>query len=720
MGGVGSGAGRDADDLRQSAPASHETRTKSPDVSAGGAMPLRARGAASLRVGDALIDLERQVLLDADRRPVRLRARAWLVLSHLAARAGHVVGKDELMAAVWSDCVVTDDSLVQAVCDIRGALGPAARASLRTVPRRGYLLMADAEPVEPAPSRTVPVPARDATDRALAAQADRVFVGREPELRRLVDVARGAAPTRVALLHGPGGIGKSMLLDHVKRQVAALGLRVVGLDAALCEPEVATLLAALSQAVGLRGTAATVDELADAWPASPTLLAIDSAERIACLLPLLRDRLLPALPAGTRTVVAGRDPPDARWHAHPRWGLAFEAIALDGLDGADSLVLLERLGVRAALRAQAGALARGHPLALALLAAEAARRGTLPEDLGADVLGLLMQRCVEQVPDAAHRRALQVAAMTERTTETLLARTVPDASPAALYDWLSRQDYVRRDVDGLAVHDLVRDAVTADLRARDPESARALQLAVFSFLSARLRAAPADGPCTAGVARLLRVVPVFRRFFVEGLERYLVDTPGPEEVPALRDFALRGLPAIEHRAFEHWIGHPAARWRVIREDGRRLCGVSCTIALDRLAAADGEADPLVGRVLRTLPGPARGLPRMARFSVPEGERGPLNPSMNALQCAQARAWAATTGLGRWVVASVHPERYADLFSVMRFAPMAGCEVSADGVTVGCYVHDFHAEPWERWFERVTGGRADGVADRPRRARRRAA
>jgi hypothetical protein len=83
MGGVGSGAGRNAGDRRQSAPASHETRTKFPDVPAGAATPPPAPGATRLRVGDALIDLERQVLFDADRRPVRLRARAWLVLSQL-------------------------------------------------------------------------------------------------------------------------------------------------------------------------------------------------------------------------------------------------------------------------------------------------------------------------------------------------------------------------------------------------------------------------------------------------------------------------------------------------------------------------------------------------------------------------------------------------------------------------------------------------------------
>jgi DNA-binding winged helix-turn-helix (wHTH) protein len=717
-GGIARGAGRVEADHRQDLPASHEARTKSPEHGrAADALAGASSRPVRLRVGEAVVDLERQVLLDAHGHPVALRARAWMVLSHLAERAGHLVGKDALMEAVWSDCIVTDDSLVQAVSDIRRALGPAARHALRTVPRRGYLLLAEAEPSDASvaavaaardPQRTDATDEREVTERALAEQADRVFVGREAELRRLLDAARGSVPTRVAFLHGPGGIGKSMLLERLKRRAAGLGLRVVGLDAALVEPEVDALLSALSRAAGLRVAPVTVEALADAWPAAPTLLAIDTAERIACLQPLLLDRLLPALPAGTRTVLAGRDPPDVRWHAHPRWGAAVEAIGLAALDGPDSVALLERLGVDAAMRPRLRELAGGHPLALALLAGQAARLGALPDQIGADVLGVLMRRCVEQAPDAAHRRALQVAALLDRTTETLLARTVPDAPAEVLFDWLARQGYVRRHADGLAVHELVRAAVTADLQARAPETARRLQLSVFAALTDRLRALPEDGPVTVGVTRLLRVVPTVRVFFADGLERYLVENVRLDDMEALRAFALRGLPPAEHRAFAHWIGHPAARWQVVREDGRRLCGVSGILRLDRVDAADGEADPLVGKVLRALGGAPSGVAMMARFTVPEGERGPRNPSMNALQCNQARIWGATPTLGPWVITSVHPERYHELFRIARFAPMPGCEVSADGITIGCFLHDFSTEPWERWFERITGAAAAGT------------
>lgn len=93
-----------------------------------------------LALGDFVLDLARGELLDALGRPADLRAQALRVLLVLGERAGQVVGKDELLRRVWGDVVVTEDSLVQAIGDIRRLLGAAGHDLLRTVPRRGYLL----------------------------------------------------------------------------------------------------------------------------------------------------------------------------------------------------------------------------------------------------------------------------------------------------------------------------------------------------------------------------------------------------------------------------------------------------------------------------------------------------------------------------------------------------------------------------------------------------
>ena len=63
------------------------------------------------------------------------------MLRLLAENAGRLVTKDEIIEQVWGDVVVTEDSLTQCVADIRKAIGDDERRILRTVPRKGYLLV---------------------------------------------------------------------------------------------------------------------------------------------------------------------------------------------------------------------------------------------------------------------------------------------------------------------------------------------------------------------------------------------------------------------------------------------------------------------------------------------------------------------------------------------------------------------------------------------------
>lgn len=101
------------------------------------------------RIGSAgfVLDLRAGLLQGAGGASVELRPQAYAVLELLARRAGTLVGKNELMSALWPGVVVTDDSLVQAVGDLRHALGAQGRDAVRTVPRCGYMLVG-AAPVD--------------------------------------------------------------------------------------------------------------------------------------------------------------------------------------------------------------------------------------------------------------------------------------------------------------------------------------------------------------------------------------------------------------------------------------------------------------------------------------------------------------------------------------------------------------------------------------------
>jgi pimeloyl-ACP methyl ester carboxylesterase len=79
-------------------------------------------------------------LRDGEGRYVTLRAQSMAVLACLVRRAGHLVTKEELLQAVWPGIVVTDDSLVQCIVEIRRAIEDHEHRVIRTEKGRGYRL----------------------------------------------------------------------------------------------------------------------------------------------------------------------------------------------------------------------------------------------------------------------------------------------------------------------------------------------------------------------------------------------------------------------------------------------------------------------------------------------------------------------------------------------------------------------------------------------------
>jgi len=123
-------------------------------MSASASQPLNL-----VHVPGFVIDLAREELRTIAGECVDLRPRSLAVLRLLAANPGRVVTKDEIMSVVWNDAIVTEDSLTQCVADIRRAIGDADRRTIRTVPRRGYLLSCETTP-EPDTNLAEPSPAR--------------------------------------------------------------------------------------------------------------------------------------------------------------------------------------------------------------------------------------------------------------------------------------------------------------------------------------------------------------------------------------------------------------------------------------------------------------------------------------------------------------------------------------------------------------------------------
>ena len=102
-----------------------------------GELEARKQPAVAVRFGEFRLDPARARLARSGQ-PVALRPKTYALLTLFVASPGRVLGKDELLAALWPNAVVTEGSLSQCVAELRAALGDQGDSLIKTVARQGY------------------------------------------------------------------------------------------------------------------------------------------------------------------------------------------------------------------------------------------------------------------------------------------------------------------------------------------------------------------------------------------------------------------------------------------------------------------------------------------------------------------------------------------------------------------------------------------------------
>ncbi|WP_202918532.1 hypothetical protein [Streptomyces cavernae] len=122
--------------------------------------------------------------------------------------------------------------------------------------------------------------------------------------------------------------------------------------------------------------------------------------------------------------------------------------------------------------------------------------GDRPTSPSAEVLRTLVAGLVGEVPSAAHRRALEVAAQAHSSTEELLAAVLADQDAPGLFQWLRELPFIESTPLGLYPHDAARETLTADLRWRAPIAFQAMRQRLAEELLASVARSPAGaGAC---------------------------------------------------------------------------------------------------------------------------------------------------------------------------------------------------------------------------------
>jgi DNA-binding winged helix-turn-helix (wHTH) protein/tetratricopeptide (TPR) repeat protein len=151
--------------LREAARSAVTLRTPSALGGAGpdpvGSLRSPQRREAVLHFAGFALDGRRAELRGPGGEVVKLRRKSLELLELFASNAGQVLGKQEIIDAVWPKVHVGEDGLYQCVREIRAALGDHDRQLVKLVFGRGYLFDAEVvgapeEPVAPSVDTTLP------------------------------------------------------------------------------------------------------------------------------------------------------------------------------------------------------------------------------------------------------------------------------------------------------------------------------------------------------------------------------------------------------------------------------------------------------------------------------------------------------------------------------------------------------------------------------------
>lgn len=540
-----------------------------------------------------------------------------------------------------------------------------------------------------------------------AEEASRTFAGRQRELSLLLETLSDSGPA-VVYLHGIAGIGKSRLIAAFAERAAESGATALLIDCRSVEPTEQGFLRALAGRFGKKFSSAE-----DAFKAldgidSRVVIALDHYEVLRLLDSWLRQNLIPHLPSKVHLILTDREAPAAAWIAAPGWHELFRAVELDALPAQDAAALLTNLGVPESRVARINRVAQGHPLALTLAASALAnRQAPAFEDLAIHrVIHQLTQLYLAEIADAVTRRALEPACALRRVTVSLLRAMLTETSAPDAFSRLRSLPFTYIDVDGLHIHDSVKQVIAADLRSTDPTRYRDYRRAAWSQLRQELASAP-DADLWRYTADMLYLLenPVIREaFFPVGAKLFSVDPACPQDGEAVRNICQRHDSAAGTERLWTWWTEAPDTFSVVREASGKVVGFYCLCESADLPDSVRRQDPLARKWAAHLDHQPIAKSETALFlrrwlSEEEGEQ--ISPIQATCWLDIKRTYITLRPrLRRVYLALQDIGPYAAVAQTLGFVPEPTANVDLDGKTYHTAVLDFGPSSVDGWLSRL--------------------
>ena len=677
---------------------------------------LRTADIPDFQIGDWLAQPSLNLLRSAATER-HLEPQVMDLLAFLAASGGRVVSKDEIIDAVWDGRAIAEITLTRSIADLRRALGDDQRspAYIATIAKRGYRLVA---PVSYGFQKCERI-----ADRLASVRQQR-FVGREREIDAFRAALVADEPSfAVWHINGPGGVGKTTLIQEFSRIARDAGRRVMQIDGRYVEPTPAGLLLAVGQAI--QTSRVDLTDVIAQWPEG-ALLFIDTYELLADLDDWLRDTLLPQLPSRSLAVVAGRLEPAPRWRTGVEWGGLTRVSTLGNLRPDEGRLYLTRCGVGAEHHDEALAFTRGHPLALSIVAdvlTRGERLGTARLTNEPEIVRALLEAFVQGVPSRDHRIALHACVTARATTEALVSAVLERSDVRDIFAWLERLPFVELGPHGLFPHDLARDVLFMDFHWRDPDAAARVIERVLGYMYERLEHTQGLDKQRVWfeVLYVQRYNPCIRPYYEwDGFGTAYSEPPTAQERDAMIAMVARHEGPQSASIARYWMARQPGAFLAVRHIGGELLGFFANLCLECVTPEDLAADPAIARAMAHVEqhGPARAGEHIVygRFWMDAERHQALTQAFTVTSASWLqRSIAPRTA---WSFAAMaNPDVMEPMFVDLHIWRVHEADFEVDGRHHGVFAHDWRVEPQQEWmrYKAQRASRVEGGYSRPERS-----
>lgn len=531
------------------------------------------------------------------------------------------------------------------------------------------------------------------------------FVGRSAELELFHTALSREVPDFAVLhLYGPGGMGKTTLLREFARIAGEMERPCVPLDGRHMDASPPGFLTALQLALHLPPETDPLDAIAN-FP--NLILLLDTYELLSPLDGWLRETFLPQLPERALVIIAGRQPPPAAWRADDSWGGLMRIISLRNLRPEESAAYLRGRGVPEDGVDQVLGVTYGHPLALSLAADLFHQNQTSSVfDLkqAPDIVRVLLERFVADVPNSILRQALEVCAHAFTTDEALLVHCLGATHAPTAFQWLRDLSFIEQGPFGLFPHDLVRELLEVELRWRNLPRFRELHDQVRGHIIAQIqqRSGLAQQFAVFALLFLHRNNPFMRPFYEwQSLGRLYIDVAQPSDMPTIEQLVRRHQGEQSLAAVRYWQTRPPATFFVFRAASGSVAGFSQVVEIGQATAEDVAADPAAAAAVRYLQtnAPLRPGDVVLYFrNWIDADHYQNSPAIfNMAAMVSIRLFFNTPRLAYSFIAQANSDHYAGMFDYLRMPLASGAGFVMDGQPFGVFVHDWRVEPVLEWL-----------------------